>query len=437
MFVIMNLESIKQLLRDKPFRRYYFALLISLFGDWFSFVAISDFLLKIDPNKSVIAYLMIFHLLPFVIFSPFAGSLADKISRKKMLYYSDAIRFFIVIAIIIAVQFESVILILGLLFLQYTFSSFYEPALSSLLPNIVSDKNLFTANAAVAAAWSVMMSLGMAIGGFVVYLTNTETALIIDSLTFLLSFLLMKSVDVKETHMSSSYRFKFADLIPIEDYKQAYIYIRKKLFLIPIVLSKAALEISVGAFIFFLTIYGETKFTILGSSALGIGILQSARGIGTGIGPLIARRIFKTQYSEYYSLSLWLLIIPIAYFLVSLQASVILVFLFVLIAHIGGGANWVVSENLIHELVEDKYRGRIISFEFAAMTLVMSASIRLSSLGLDKGYYSLEIGTQYFAYIGVLIALIWYLLSKIIFRGSGAKDHLIINREKSISVDNK
>jgi MFS family permease len=421
----MNFENIKSLLANKSFKRYYFALLISLFGDWFSFVAISDFLLKIDSNKSVIAYLMIFHLLPFVIFSPFAGSLADKISRKKILYFSDAMRFFIVITVIISVQFESVWLILSLLFLQYTFSSLYEPALSSLLPNIVSNKNLYAANSAVAAAWSIMMSLGMGLGGIVVFLSNTETALIIDSLTFLCSFLLMRSVVVNETHMNGSYRFTLKDLFPLEDYKQAYRYMRQKLFLIPIVLSKAVLEISVGAFVFFLTIYGETKFAVLGSTALGIGILQSARGIGTGIGPIIARRLFKTQKSEYISLSVWLLVIPISYFFVSLQSHVFFVILFVIIAHIGGGANWVVSENLIHELVEDKYRGRIISFEFAAMTLVMSSSIRLASFGLDKEFFSLNEGTQYFAYLGIIVAFLWFILSKIIYKRSNAKDHLI------------
>ena len=408
----MKLSDYKTLyIQNKNFKNLFNANLISLFGDWFNFIAITSILLSLSDDSSIVAYMFIIHLLPYVFFTTSGGVLADKMSRRKIMMVSDIARAIIVGAILIAVFLKSVAAILVLLFLEYTFAAFFEPSRSAIVPNLVAKKDLYTANAALSTVWSLMMAFGMALGGLVVYLFNAEVALIIDAFTYVLSFIYIKKIRVEETHILPGFTLKLKELFNFKEVKEAILYIRNNVYLLPIVLSKGALEIYVGAFIFLLTLYGEQKFLVLGSGALGMGLLQTMRGIGTGIGPILSRRIFKTTLGDYYSLWMGLLIAPIGYFFLSLTDSFLLALLCVLIAHIGGSANWVTSEQLIHQLVPDGFRGRVVSFEFVFLTLTMSLSVKYGAILIETYHYSLEYSTQIMSYVGVITAIGWAFLT--------------------------
>jgi hypothetical protein len=255
------------------------------------------------------------------------------------------------------------------------------------------------------------MALGMSLGGFVVYLFNPETALALDALTYFLSFMYLRKLTAKESHIDKSVTLTFRELFRLDDYKASIRYLKKEPFMIPIVCSKGALEVATGGFIFLLTLFGDSQFKLFGSAALSIGLLQAARGIGTGAGPFIARRLFKGQKQEYYTIWLWLFVIPMGYFFLGLQSSIWLALIFVFLAHCGGGANWVLSENLIHELVPNKIRGRVISFEFVLLTLVMTLSIKAASFLIDSSLANQKETLTIFVILGVATAFIWLLLS--------------------------
>ena len=96
-------------------------------------------------------------------------------------------------------------------------------------------------------------------------------------------------------------------------------------------------------------------------AAFGFGLFFFARGIGTGIGPLIARGLF-TQKEKWPSLvGIMVSISGIFYFLVglTLEYQLTLTVCLIICAHAASGANWVLSTVLTQMWVEDEVRGRV------------------------------------------------------------------------------
>src|SRR5215216_2526223 len=85
-------------LQNKTFAKLYLAQTISLLGDAFSCVSLALLAYQIDKEHSsvILATALTLRVTAFIIFSPFAGVLADKVERKKILYITHFIRMAII-----------------------------------------------------------------------------------------------------------------------------------------------------------------------------------------------------------------------------------------------------------------------------------------------------------------------------------------------------
>jgi hypothetical protein len=129
-------------------------------------------------------------------------------------------------------------------------------------------------------------------------------------------------------------------------------------------------------------------------AAFGFGLFFFARGIGTGIGPLAAKLLFKDQKKWPALIGLLVSLSGVFYFLVgmSLNLALPITIALIILAHAASGANWVLSTVLTQMWVEDEVRGRVFSMDM----LILGASATLSTsvagflvesydLSLDKG----------------------------------------------------
>lgn len=85
-------------------------------------------------------------ILPFVLFSSFAGELADKYEKTRLVRYAKVGELLIVIAGILAFYFSSVYCLLGTLFLLGVQSAFFGPVKYALLPELLKEEELLEAN---------------------------------------------------------------------------------------------------------------------------------------------------------------------------------------------------------------------------------------------------------------------------------------------------
>lgn len=87
-----------QALKSKTFAILYFAQTISLLGDAFTWVGLALLSYQFGKEKSavILASALTLRVVAFIIFSPFAGVLADRTDRKKILYITHFIRMVII-----------------------------------------------------------------------------------------------------------------------------------------------------------------------------------------------------------------------------------------------------------------------------------------------------------------------------------------------------
>ena len=75
----------------------------------------------------------------------------------------------------------------------------YVPAENAAIPNLVGEgEALMTANAMNSATWSIALAVGASVGGFVVAAYGTDTAFIIDAVSFSLSALFISLLTIPQ-----------------------------------------------------------------------------------------------------------------------------------------------------------------------------------------------------------------------------------------------
>lgn len=117
--------------------------------------------------------------------------------------------------------------------------------------------------------------------------------------------------------------------------------------------------------------------------SIGLGLLYSARGIGTGIGPIIGRRLFSDEKDWVMVMGIAITFCGLMYMVVGFVNQLVLMLIFVLLAHAASGANWVTSTVLLQKRTQDTFRGRIFSTEWLLFTIGSSISTMIASLILE------------------------------------------------------
>src|ERR1043166_1400884 len=184
-----------ELLRsNRGFRFLWFGQVVSQMGDWFDTVAVYTIALKLTGSTRSVAFIMVARFLPTVVLGPLAGVIADRFSRRAIMIGSDIVRAIVVLGFLFVRRPDQMWLVYVLTVFQLAFSTFFEPAKTAAIPSIVTDRELVPANAIAAVTWSVMLTLGAAMGGFVAGWVGTNAAFVLDSLTFSASAMLIARV---------------------------------------------------------------------------------------------------------------------------------------------------------------------------------------------------------------------------------------------------
>jgi MFS family permease len=402
---------------------------ISQMGDWFNSIAIFTLLLNLTGSGESVAIVLIIKLLPTFFFGPLAGVVADRFNRKTIMLTSDLLRGVTVLGFLLIDSAEQVWMVYALTALQIILSTFFEPAESASIPNIISRKDLVTANALASASWSVTLALGAAIGGLVTAAFGRDTAFIIDALSFFISALFIWAVHIPPIRLSGttrtgsliesetarlrrSRRLSFADATGITDFVEGARYLKANRSVMALLLVKSGWGIG-GGVLLLLTIFGKQVFPIGEDGSTSIGILYACRGFGALIGPMIARRITSNSTATMRrSIGVAFVISALFYLLFAISPLLILACLCVIGAHAGGSIQWVFSTVLLQTAVPNRFLGRVFALEQSLLTLAMAVSTYLTGWSLDHaGLSAQQVATL--LGLGFLIpGIAWWLIQK-------------------------
>ena len=184
-------------LQNKTFAKLYLAQTISLLGDAFSWVGLALLAYQIDKENSpvILATALTLRVSAFIIFSPFAGVLADKVERKKILYVTHFIR----MAIISCLPFiTSEWQIYVLVFFLNVFNAFFTPTYRAVIPQIIEGKYFREAVGLSTATFQLLGVLGPALAGIIAVWLGARQIFFLDGISFVLAGILILTIPSNE-----------------------------------------------------------------------------------------------------------------------------------------------------------------------------------------------------------------------------------------------
>ena len=389
-----------QLLRENAnFRNLYISRLISLFGDWVNLIAIFTLIREIlGPSPIASSIVLVLKFLPNTLVSPIAGIFADRYDRKTILIWSDISRFLVVACFWLVPLFPNIWFIYTLIFLQTALGTFFEPARTAMMPDIVPGKALITANALGGIAWALMLTFGSAAGGILTELFGWRVNITIDALSYLISAIFILRIKYTPTYK------------PVESEKRSGWNENKELYtrlyndprLFHLSILKGTYSIG-GAASLMLTMYGQEIFPSGATGAMSLSALLVARGLGATFGPVIGRWYAESDTTKLQRVVLFSLIIfGFFYTVLSVTNNLWLACLMVFFAHMGGSSLWAFSTVLLQIEAAPDIRGRVFGFEFGLATLSSSIATLLFGYLIDIDALSIREAS---AAMGVSLAL--------------------------------
>ena len=393
---------------NAKYRRLWAASVISLLGEWFNTIALFFLILEYSGSEFLLGILFSVRMILFGISQPINGLLADRLSRKSLMLWSNIVQIFLALTFLMVDGPEDMWWLITVSGIMMLFHGVYVTAERAAVPNIVDDEDLITANAIGSASWSTALCTGAMLGGVVVSQWGTDAAFIIDSFTFLLSAIILVPLVIEQTIDDSMKGPIFKTAIKNIKIGWDRIYTDKKL--LRIVFAKTSWNLAGAGLAGVFLVLAGSDITGYGA-AFGFGLFFFARGIGTGVGPLIARSVFKDKTKWPSMVGILVSLSGIFYFLVGITLDYYLpltVFL-IICSHAASGGNWVLSTVLTQTWVEDEVRGRVFSMDM--LLLGLSAGISTTTAGYLVEYHNLSLQTGFisFSILMVLCGIIFTL----------------------------
>lgn len=393
--------------RNRSFRQLWLGQVVSQMGDWFDTIALYTIILNLTGSGRDVGLLLVARFVPSFFFGPLSGVVADRFSRRTIMIVTDVLRAVVVLGFLFVRRADQLWIIYVLTVLQLGLSTFFEPAKTAVIPSIVNDRELVAANAISSVTWSIMLTLGAAIGGVITGWFGTNAAFILDALSYLLSAWLIFNVRLPKRPPRERQKLSFAKAIGITDTIEGARYVKDRVRVFALLMVKPAWGLG-GGILTLLAVFGERIFPVGKSAATGIGVLFAARGIGTAVGPIVARRIAgEGDRRMQITIGIAFLIGGVFYMAFGSATSFILALIVLGVAHMGGSILWVFSTVLLQRSVEDNFRGRVFAAELALLTLTMAASNYVTGELLDRFGISPRVVTIGIGLLFVVPGIIW------------------------------
>jgi MFS family permease len=398
----ISLTSYVHLLRrNRNFRRLWMAQIVSEIGDWFYTLSIYTLLLQLTGRPSSVALALVLQVLPQTLVGPAAGVINDRLRRKHVMIAADLIRFVIVLAMLLVRSPSTVWLVYPLLLGETIMAAFFEPARSSVLPNIAARGEVLIANTLSSATWSVNLLVGASVGGLVAAFFGRDAVFILNALSFLASAILINGMRFAEPHAESSAPLRPRDLVDFSPVLEGIRYVRNHRMLLPTVFAKAG-ELMIGPSWVIFTVMGEREFALhwhgldaARGAMLGMSILLGGRGLGALVGPLVAARwAARNDRRLQLGILFGYVTVAVGYGVLGGARTVWTAAACAMLAHMGGSTVWVFSTTLLQLHTEDRFRGRVFAADLGLSMLTIAAGAYLCGRFMDWGVSARTVATS-------------------------------------------
>jgi NRE family putative nickel resistance protein-like MFS transporter len=186
----MNTLTFFLALRNPVFARLYTAQTTSLLGDALTWVGLALLAFELAGKNAavVLSVALTLRVTAFVLLSPLAGAIADRLDRKKIMVVTHIFRMLIVGMLPFVTQIWQVYI---LIFALNVFNAFFTPTYQATIPLVTGENDYPQAIALSAATFQLLGVLGPGIAGSVAAFIGARQVFYLDALSFAIAAILI------------------------------------------------------------------------------------------------------------------------------------------------------------------------------------------------------------------------------------------------------
>lgn len=172
-------------LRHRDFGLLWFAGLISIGGDFMLRIALPLHAFRLTGDTLATAGVLVAAFLPRVLLGSVVGVFVDRWDRKRIMIVADLLRAVLLLPLLLVRTEEWLWLLYLATAVENSIGLFFSPAENALLPNLVGEERLVSANALNALNDNLGRLVGPALGGALYAWRGLDGIVIVDALTYL------------------------------------------------------------------------------------------------------------------------------------------------------------------------------------------------------------------------------------------------------------
>jgi predicted MFS family arabinose efflux permease len=403
-------------LRNRNFFLLWSGGLISMIGTWMILAALPFYIYRVTGSALATSGLLMAYIAPGVLFGSVAGVFVDRWNRKRVLVVGNLIQAAIIPMLLLVEVNGWIWLIYVVAFFESTVNQFLGPAENALLPTLVDEEHLVTANSLNALNDNLARIVGAALGGLLLGVVGFSSVVLLDAFSFLAAASLIAFVIVIPTTRPAE--SEEAASVPrwLQVWREWFSGLRlvaqndilRNLF---IVIGVALFGDAILSAL--LAVFAQD---VAGFTAMDYGWLLTARGVGGIIGGLVIAQ-FGAKFSSSQLITGGLVLSGLAILaMVTFPTLTVVITLMIL----AGPAlmAWIISmQTVLQQETEDSYRGRVFGAYGTTSTILMFAGSGLAGALADSLGSSVLMAIAAISYV-VAGLLAWVLLSKPLSRAA-------------------
>lgn len=343
-------------LRHRNFRLFFGGQSISLIGTWMTRVATGWLVFQLTHSSFLLGIVGFVGQLPTLLLAPFAGVWADRLDRRQLLLWTQALAMLqsLALALLTLTYRITIHQILWLSAFQGVINAFDMPARQSFMIYMVEDRaDLSNAIALNSSMVNVARLLGPSIAGVVIAATNEGFCFLVDGISYiavLISLLQMRVVlpPRKKTGSTST----------LEELRDGWNYVSSSKPLRNILSLFAIASLMGMPYVVLMPVFASN---ILHGGPHTLGFLMAAAGVGAVISA-ISLAVRRTVRGLLKMIPIASLLFGLGLVGFGLSHSFIFSLLAMLIVGFGMMQGMAVSNTIIQTISAEDKRGRVMSY---------------------------------------------------------------------------
>jgi MFS family permease len=342
-------------LRHRNFKLFFAGQSISLIGTWMTRVATSWLVYRLTGSALLLGVVGFAGQIPTFLLAPFAGVLVDRLNRRKMLVWTQALAGLqsLALAGLTLAKVITIHEIIWLSVLQGLINAFDMPGRQAFLIQMVEDKeDLGNAIALNSSMVNVARLIGPALAGFVIAGVGEGYCFLIDGISYLavIASLLMMRVNIAQARRAATSM--------LEQLKEGWTYVRGFPPVRTILLLFALISLMGMPFMVLMPIFASD---VLHGGPHTLGFLLGASGVGALISA-ISLALRKTVRGLTTMIQISAALFGVGLICFGLSRSLLLSMLLMVVVGFGMMQGLAASNTVIQTLVPEDKRGRVMSY---------------------------------------------------------------------------